>query len=75
MPHMVESFAVLDRLLNDKPGRQKTLSHCLVEIARFGDYLARACDPPPGNTVMERGLLRLSTLRWAPLSEEKLVGN
>jgi hypothetical protein len=50
MPHMVESL--LDRLVNDKPGRQKTLSHCLVEIARFGDYLARACDPPPGNTVM-----------------------
>ncbi|MHC2620361.1 hypothetical protein ACVIW2_002393 [Bradyrhizobium huanghuaihaiense] len=43
---------LLDRLVNDKPGRQKTLSHCLVEIARFGDYLARACDPPPGNTVI-----------------------
>ncbi|MBR0706648.1 hypothetical protein [Bradyrhizobium liaoningense] len=44
MPHMVESFGALDRLVNDKPGRQKTLSHYLVEVARFGDYLARTCD-------------------------------
>ncbi|HEU5401840.1 MAG TPA: hypothetical protein VFU86_10815 [Terriglobales bacterium] len=71
MPHMVESFGVLDRLVNDKPARQKTRSHCLVEIARLGDYLARASDPPPGNTVMWRGLRRLPTSCWAPLSEEK----
>ncbi|WP_456705370.1 MULTISPECIES: hypothetical protein [unclassified Bradyrhizobium] len=55
MPHMVESFGVLDRLVNDKPGRQKTLSHCLVEIAWFSDYLTRACDPPPGNTLCSAG--------------------
>jgi hypothetical protein len=38
--------------VNDKPARQKSLSHYLVEIARLGDYLARASDPPPRNTVM-----------------------
>ncbi|WP_177243101.1 hypothetical protein [Bradyrhizobium sp. Gha] len=59
MPHMVESFGVLDRLVNDKPGRQKTLSHCLVETAWFGDHFTSARDPPPGNTLMQRGLSRL----------------
>ncbi|MCK1352655.1 IS4 family transposase, partial [Bradyrhizobium sp. CW7] len=48
-------IGVLDRLVNDKPkARQKTLSHYLIKIARLGGYLARASDPPPGNTVMWR---------------------
>jgi hypothetical protein len=46
---------LLDQLVKD--GRQKTLyrktlSHYLIKIARLGGYLARANDPPPGNTVM-----------------------
>jgi hypothetical protein len=53
----------LDRLVNDKPkARQKTLSHYLIKIARLGGYLARASDPPPGNTVMWRGLSRLTDI-------------
>ncbi|MCK1672051.1 IS4 family transposase, partial [Bradyrhizobium sp. 150] len=52
---------VLDRLVNDKPeARQKTRSHYLMNIARLGGYLARASDPPRGNTVMWRGLSRLT---------------
>jgi hypothetical protein len=47
LPLTATEIGVLDRLFNDEPARQKTLSHCLVEIARFGDYLARASDPPP----------------------------
>jgi hypothetical protein len=35
------------------------LSHYLTKIARLGGYLARATDPPPGNTAIWRGLSRL----------------
>lgn len=38
------------------------LSQCLLQIARLGGYLARASDPPPGNTVMWRELARLSDI-------------
>ena len=56
-------IALLDRLVNDKPqARRKTLSHYLTKIARLGGYLARANDPPPGNTVMWRGLSRLTDI-------------
>jgi len=56
-------IAVLDRLVIDKSeARQKTLSHYLTQIARLGGYLARANDPPPGNTVMWRGLSRLTDI-------------
>ncbi|MHC2440304.1 hypothetical protein [Bradyrhizobium sp. USDA 4451] len=64
---------MLNRLVNDKPkARQKTLSCYLIKIARLGGYLARASDPPPGNTVMWRGLSRLTDIVWAPWSEENL---
>jgi hypothetical protein len=55
-----DEIGLLDHLINDKgPIRRKTLSHYLTKIARLGGYLARASDPPPGNTVMWRGLSRL----------------
>ena len=44
-----------------RPAR-KTLSVYLIKIARLGGYLARASDPPPGNTVMWRGLSRLTDI-------------
>ncbi|WP_246510447.1 hypothetical protein [Bradyrhizobium glycinis] len=56
-------IGVLDRLVNDKPkARRKALSHYLIKIARLGGYLARASDPPPGNTVMWRELSRLTDI-------------
>ncbi|WKB56009.1 IS4 family transposase [Eleftheria terrae] len=47
---------VLDRLRPPSctaasPCRQ-SLSSCLMQLARLGGYLARASDPPPGNTVI-----------------------
>jgi hypothetical protein len=42
--------------------KEKTLSHYLTKIARLGGYLTRAHDPPPGNTVMWRGLARLTDI-------------
>lgn len=69
-------IGVLDRLVNDKPkARQKTLAHYLIKIARLGGYLARASDPPPGNTVMWRGLSRLTDIAIGTLVGREFVGN
>ena len=58
-------IALLDRLVPDQaqaPPRAKTLSTYLTKVARLGGYLARTRDPPPGNTVMWRGLSRLADI-------------
>jgi hypothetical protein len=69
-------IGVLDRLVNDKPAaRQKTLSYYLIKIARLGGYLARASDPPPGNTVMWRGLSRLTDIALGAIVAAEFVGN
>ncbi|MDI3567583.1 hypothetical protein [Bradyrhizobium sp. Arg816] len=70
----VTEIGVLNRLVNDKPkARQKTLSHYLIKVARFGGYLARASDPPPGNTVMWRGLSRLTDIAMGAMDENLWV--
>ena len=56
---------LLDRLVPDLPcekGLPKSLSSYIRKVARLGGYLARAGDPPPGNTVMWRGLSRLTDI-------------
>ena len=46
-----------------RPDRNRpTLSNCLTQLARLGGYLARASDPPPGNTVIWRGMARLTDI-------------
>ena len=68
--------ALLDRLVNDKPqARRKTLSYYLTKIARLGGYLARANDPPPGNTVMWRGLSRLTDIALGAMVGAEIAGN
>jgi len=39
--------------------RRLTLAEAVTAVARLGGYLARRSDPPPGSTVMWRGLIRL----------------
>jgi hypothetical protein len=69
-------ISVLDCLVNDKSkARRKTLSHYLIKIARLGGYLARASDPPPGNTVMWRGLSRLTDIALGAMVGGEFVGN
>lgn len=75
---------LLDHLVPDKhsnPSPRRTLSHYLLKVARLGGYLARASDPPPGNTVLWRGLLRLTgplgnaeggTSPWGAPREQRL---
>ena len=56
---------LLDRLVADAGSRRcrpGTLSFYLTKLVRLGGYLARASDPPPGNTVMWRGLSRLTDI-------------
>jgi hypothetical protein len=69
---------LLDQLVKDrdqKSLRRRTLSHYLIKIARLGGYLARANDPPPGNTVMWRGLSRLTNIALGAMVGVKFVGN
>jgi hypothetical protein len=65
---------ILDKLFGspEKPG---TLSSYLIRIARLGGYLARACDGPPGNTVMWRGVSRLTDIHLGFLLAKGDVGN
>jgi hypothetical protein len=71
-------IGLLDHLVRDRdqmPLRRRTLSHYLIKIARLGGYLARANDPPPGNTVMWRGLSRLTDIELGAIVGVKIVGN
>ena len=65
-------MALLDRLVPDQaqaPPRAKTLSSYLIKVARLGGYLARTRDPPPGNTVLWRGIY--TTHRHRPRREAR----
>jgi len=42
---------------------------------RLGGYLARATDPPPGNTVMWRGLSRLMDIKLGVIIGMQYVDN
>ena len=68
-------IAVLDRLVSDAQGRPKALSRYLTKIAKLGGYLARASDPPPGATVMWRGLSRLTDIALGVMLQAEIVGN
>jgi hypothetical protein len=60
---------------SQKPIRRKSLSHYLTTIARLGGYLARTNDPPPGNTIMWRGLSRLTDIESGAIIGVTIVGN
>jgi hypothetical protein len=51
------------------------VSTYLLKLARLGGYLARARDGPPGNTVIWRGLSRLSDIELGASLGRKSVGN
>jgi hypothetical protein len=73
-----EEILLLDHLVPDQTchaPRDKTLAVYLVKIARLGGYLARASDPPPGNTVMWRGMSRLTDIKLGANLKLRLMGN
>jgi hypothetical protein len=58
-------ITILDQLVSNSGNRAttpKTLAFYLTKLARLGGYLARTNDPPPGNTVIWRGLRRLNDI-------------
>lgn len=70
------TFAEADRFRKTVlPTGTKKLSYYLVKVARLGGYLNRANDPPPGNTVMWRGLSRLTDIALGAMVGAELVGN
>jgi hypothetical protein len=68
---------LLDELVPDKPVQHPatSLAHYIVKLARLGGYLARVHDPPPGNTVIWRGLSRLTDIERGIMIGVQLVGN
>lgn len=69
-------IALLDHLSKDRVGPpRKMLGQYLTKIAQLGGYLARASDPPPGNTVMWRGLSRLTDIKLGATIGMQFVGN
>ena len=74
----VLEIRLLDRLVADMPDahrNNKSLSPYLPKLARLGGYLARSSDPPPGNTVLRRGLSRLTDIHLGFLLASQVVGN
>jgi hypothetical protein len=77
-----EAFTNLDQYLLDElvpnkgsPPPVLSLGHYIVKLARLGGYLARAHDPPPGNTVIWRGMSRLTDIELGIMIGAQLVGN
>lgn len=69
---------LLDQLVSDTFQAKlagNTVSIYLIKLARLGGYLARAKDPPPGNTVMWRGMSRLTDIQLGFILGTQLVGN
>ncbi|MET3473634.1 hypothetical protein ABIC78_004189 [Novosphingobium sp. 1529] len=57
---------ILDQLVAETGNRNAkpaTLELYLIKLARLGGYLARKADPPPGNTVIWRGIRRLADIQ------------
>jgi hypothetical protein len=68
---------LLDELVPDRSGEMRCagLGSYIVKRARLGGYLARAHDPPPGNTAIRRGLTRLTDIELGIIIGVQLVGN
>jgi hypothetical protein len=52
-----------------------SVSCYLTKLAQLGGYLARACDPLPGNQVMWKGMARLTDIELGYLLATENVGN
>ena len=66
---------LLEELVPDRSPPVKELANYIDKLARLGGYLARAHDPPPGNTVIWRGLSRLTDIQLGIMIGVQLVGN
>jgi hypothetical protein len=73
-----QELKLLDRLVQ-QPAKQAAssadLSIYVRKLACLGGYLARSHDPPPGNTVIWRGLSRLTEIELGFELALEIVGN
>jgi hypothetical protein len=69
-------IAILNHLAGDsqRPA-PKNVAHYVLTIAKLGGYLHRKNDGPPGNTVLWRGLTRLTDIHLGVEIGAQLVGN
>lgn len=69
-------IAILNHVAGEsgKPA-PKNVAHYLFVVAKLGGYLARKNDGPPGNTVIWRGLSRLTDIHLGVEISKQLVGN
>jgi hypothetical protein len=65
---------VLQSVHPNPAGACPSLEGCLLQLAKFGGYLARATDPPPGTLVIWRGLSRLADMQLGFSLVEKTCG-
>ena len=57
-------LTILEQLAQDSNHKAPdSVSDYITAVARLGGYLARGKDPPPGNTVLWRGLSRLTDIQ------------
>ena len=73
-----EECVILDTLVKSTPNNNRgtrALSDYIRKLAQIGGYLARRSDPPPGNTVIWRGMSRLVDIQLGFDIGRKLVGN
>jgi hypothetical protein len=71
-----QEIAIIDHLRKDSTQDiKKNLSAYTLKIAKLGGYLGRTRDPPPGNTVMWRGLARFSDIQLVAEIGMRLVGH
>lgn len=68
-------IAILNHLAGDsEQPPPKNVAHYLVAVAKLGGYLDRKNDGPPGNTVLWRGIARLTDIHLG-FSLARDVGN
>lgn len=73
----VLEIKLLDQMVSQRGTRaasESTLQAYLIRLARLGGYLARRSDPPPGNTVIWRGMSRLADLALGVQLSTKFCG-
>ena len=70
---------LLQKLIPSEKDSQKSppppLHSCLLQLAKLGGYLNRKSDAPPGNTVIWRGMARLTDIEIGFQLGAQLVGN
>lgn len=66
---------ILDNIIKTNKIKNNFLSTYLLKLAKLGGYLGRTSDSPPGNTVMWRGLSRLTDIQLGFDLAMKIVGN